>query len=349
MSLHANFDAHKLIFKFDAGTSRGILKEKITYILSIYDSHQPQVKGLGEAGPLAGLSVDDHPDFEQWLLAVCDQVRNFKVPQQETDIKEIINKIDPQAPAIRFALECALRDLLEGGKGILFPGGFTRGDQAIPINGLIWMGTKDFMKQQIDQKLAQGYNCLKLKIGALDFEEECSILHYIRSRYTDELILRVDANGAFQGAEAMAKLQQLAAYDLHSIEQPIASAQWELMAHLCRESPLPIALDEELIGLMDHTQKQTLLTHIQPHYLVLKPTLIGGLSHTCQWIELAAAQKIGWWVTSALESNIGLNAIAQFTATQDFQGHQGLGTGQLYTNNLPSKLYIKQGQLHRSA
>ena len=346
MSLQATYESHKLIFKFEAGTSRGVLKEKQTYLLTIQDRHQQNCVGIGEAGPLAGLSVDDHPDFEKWLQAACHQLGKFELPRSQTEVQEILNELDPQAPAIRFAVESALLDLHEGGQQLLFPGGFTQGHQGIPINGLIWMGSKDFMKQQIDQKLDEGYSCLKLKIGALDFEEECSILHYIRTRYPQKLILRVDANGAFQPQEAMKKLHQLARYKLHSIEQPVSRGQWDLLNDLCRNSPVPIALDEELIGLKDLDSKNELMAAIRPQYLVLKPTLLGGFMQTKQWIELAQDQNVGWWITSALESNIGLNAIAQFTASQVYEGHQGLGTGQLFTNNLPTKLYIEQGHLY---
>lgn len=228
---------------------------------------------------------------------------------------------------------------------MLFPGAFTEGSYSIPINGLIWMGDFDFMKDQIDQKIASGYNCIKIKIGAIDFEAECSLLDYIRNRYGQKISLRVDANGAFKPADVHQKLNRLSKFHIHSIEQPVLPGQHKLLRDLCLNPIIPIALDEELIGITDSDQKETLLDSIHPQYIVLKPTLLGGMDATREWIRLADQREIGWWITSALESNIGLNALAQFAATFKSKLPQGLGTGQLYTNNLPSRLYIDQGRL----
>ena len=223
------------------------------------------------------------------------------------------------------------------------------GRYSIPINGLVWMGTYDFMKKQIDKKIAAGYNCIKIKIGAIDFELECRLLDYIRSKYGQKLSLRVDANGAFKPADVRQKLKKLSTYNIHSIEQPIAPGQGLLLSDLCLNLTIPIALDEELIGITDSDKKEALLDSIRPQYIVLKPTLLGGMEATRDWIRLADQREIGWWITSALESNIGLNALAQFAASFKSELPQGLGTGQLYANNLPSRLYIAQGRLFYEA
>ncbi|MGD1840471.1 MAG: o-succinylbenzoate synthase [Thermonemataceae bacterium] len=250
-------------------------------------------------------------------------------------------------PAIHFALEIAFQDLQQGGKRQLFENDFSNGTAPIPINGLIWMGPKSIMLQQIKEKLAAGDRCIKLKIGAIDFEEELALLKYIRTQFgSEEVIVRVDANGAFKPEEALEKLKRLAELALHSIEQPIATQQWEKMAKLCEQSPLPIALDEELIGVVD---RKALLATIQPQYIILKPSLLGGWAASEAWIALAKKHNIGWWMTSALESNIGLNAIAQFTGNLSLHPtatYQGLGTGQLYHNNIPSPLEVNGGWLH---
>ncbi|MDH3710692.1 MAG: o-succinylbenzoate synthase [Cyclobacteriaceae bacterium] len=345
MPLTAVIEPCTLHFKFDAGTSRGVLHEKITYLLKIRNTAN-NLQGIGEAGPLKGLSIDDHPDFHSWLYQTCDAISKYSAPNSLQEVNSMVGKIDPQAPAIRFALEVALLDLLNGGQQMIFPSEFTQGRATIPINGLIWMGTIDFMKQQIDHKLQQGYECLKMKIGALDFEQECMVLDYIRSQAPPDLVLRVDANGAFDHEEVTTKLTQLSRYNLHSIEQPLAPNQLDALSKLCRQSSVPIALDEELIGIQEYDLKKELLDVLRPQYIVLKPTLLGGISSTREWIDLAESMGIGWWITSALESNVGLNAIAQFTASMPYKGHQGLGTGQLFTNNVPGRLFIKKAQLH---
>jgi o-succinylbenzoate synthase len=303
--------------------------------------------GWGEAAPLAGLSPDFGPDFEAKLKAVLQQAsaRTWDL-EEESVLQQVKNLLPFSLQAIRFGLETALLDLGNGGTKHILTNSFFEQGTPIPINGLIWMGTKEFMLQQIHQKLGEGFSCLKMKIGAIDFDQELELLHFIRDQKKgDELTLRVDANGAFSVKEALTKLDQLQRCALHSIEQPIQVGQWEAMRELARQSPIPIALDEELIGIYDKQEKINLLDFIKPQYIILKPSLHGGISGCSEWIELAEQRNIGWWVTSALESSIGLNAIAQFTANYKVQIPQGLGTGGLYKNNLPSKLVINEGYL----
>ncbi|WP_161891039.1 o-succinylbenzoate synthase [Pontibacter russatus] len=349
MPLQLSYMPHTLQFRFDARTSRGAISEHKVYFLNLWQAGAPEVVGVGECAPLAGLSIDDRPDLEQKLQEVMRQVNGQEVQLRAN--KPLPPELQLQDwPALRFALETAVLDLEHGGKRFIYNNAFSRGEAGIPINGLIWMGGKAFMQEQIEKKLKEGYSCLKLKIGGLDFVQELEILQSIREvACTQELTVRVDANGAFSPQEAYKKLERLARYDLHSIEQPIRQGQHEAMAQLCAYTPIPIALDEELIGVQEPEAKVQLLEHIKPQYIILKPTLVGGLAASAEWIELAEARQIGWWVTSALESNIGLNAISQFTAKYDITLPQGLGTGQLYHNNIPSTLRIEQGQLwHRA-
>ncbi len=323
----AEYSRYLLHFKEDAGTSRGVLKEKETFFVKVWDESCPEVFGMGECALFRGLSADDRKNYEEKLEEVCQRIEEVKMEELE------------EWSSIRFGVEMALQDLAMGGCQLYFPSAFTEGRQAIEINGLIWMGDKSTMLQRIQQKLEAGFHCIKLKIGAIDFEAELSLLQYIRELFSREKVeLRVDANGAFAPEEAMSKLEALAAFGLHSIEQPIRQGQWEEMAHLCRETPIPIALDEELIGVYGRKKKLELLEKVQPQYIILKPALCGGFSGAREWIELAEKRGIGWWVTSALESNIGLNALAQWVATLGNPMPQGLGTGQLYTNNLWSPL-----------
>ncbi|GAB3569240.1 o-succinylbenzoate synthase [Spirosoma luteolum] len=347
MSLKADYLKYTLHFRFEAGTSRGTLTEKTSYIVRLIDDEQPGVIGYGECGPLKGLSYDDRPDFEACLQQCCQLFNDLDLQLFSWNVPIVLNQlIEPEFPSILFGFETAMLDFLGGGQRVLFQNEFSAGQRPLPINGLVWMGTEAFMRQQIDEKLAAGYTTIKLKIGAIDFERECDLLASIRARYTPEQItLRVDANGAFSPDEAMHKLERLATYGLHSIEQPIRAGQPDLMADLCRSTPVPIALDEELIGQMEYVHKFRLLRKIQPQYIILKPTLLGGMRHCDEWIELAGRLNIGWWLTSALESNIGLNAIAQYTAQFKNLMPQGLGTGQLYHNNVDSPLRIEQGHL----
>ena len=323
-----------LNFKRPSGTSRGILTSKETFFLVI---EQEEKKGIGECNLFRGLSADDVPDYEaklQWVeqhlhlgeKALLEELKTF--------------------PSIQFGVEQAFRSVVAPQWYELFSSNFTKGKDAIPINGLIWMGSPDFMKMQIKKKLAQGFRCIKMKIGAIDFEEEYRILKALRNGFSaSDIEIRVDANGAFQATEALRYLERLATLQLHSIEQPIRAGQWEAMAELCEQTPLPIALDEELIGIFTREEKQRLLREIQPQYIILKPSLIGGYSGSEEWITLAETLGIGWWVTSALESNIGLNAIAQWTYTLRNPMPQGLGTGTLYTNNIPFPLYVENGHI----
>lgn len=327
---------YRLQFKQPAGTSRGTLHHKISWMLRVTDAQGRT--GIGECGPLPGLSYDDRPDFGTRLLRLCEQFN----AGEEAVFQESLGDY----PSIRFGFEMALRDLAGGGQRLLFPSAFTQGVQPIPINGLIWMGDVRAMERQIADKLLEGYTTLKMKVGAIDFSHEYQLLADIRERFSaEELTLRVDANGAWSPAEAGEKLNQLAALELHSIEQPIAAGQWEALASLIAKSPVPVALDEELIGLSE-TEVGRLLDTVRPPFIVLKPTLLGGFAASESWIAAAEARGIGWWVTSALESNIGLNAIAQWTATLGSLLPQGLGTGSLYTNNFACPLQTEGGFLH---
>jgi o-succinylbenzoate synthase len=330
--MKAHFKKHTLIFKNPSGTSRGVLLKKDSWFLILSKDRK---SGIGECSILKGLSYDDHPDFEKTLAMLCNQITRGETLLDLTSW-----------PAIKMGYEMALLSL----KGIhsyeLFPSFFTKGSKSIPINGLVWMGSYNFMKQQIDALLSKGFNCIKIKIGALDFDEELRLIAQLRKRYDAKTIsIRVDANGAFLFSEALSKLQKLSAFRLHSIEQPIATKQWENMAFLCKKTPIPIALDEELIGVFSKALQIQMLDQICPQYLVFKPTLLGGFSSTLQWLSLAKEKGIDWWITSALESNIGLNAIAQFTFLKNISLPQGLGTGSLFTNNIESPLVIKKGCL----
>ncbi len=332
--------AHTLHFHFEAGTSRGVLTEKISYFIQIEKDGK---KGIGEAGPLKGLSPEFEADCSETFQRIIESLP--ELPTSFDAISNFIENIPFEYPSLRMAMEMALIDWMNQGDGLYFSNPFSLQEQPIRINGLIWMGNPDFMRKQIDAKLADGYNCLKLKIGAIDFEQEIEILKEIRNRYSPaDLEIRVDANGAFRVKEAEAKLERLAAFDLHSIEQPIQVGQWDSMRELCERNILPIALDEELIGVQN---RKELLEAIRPPYIILKPTLLGGFQATNLWIEAAESLGIKWWITSALESNIGLQAIAQFTASFSNPLPQGLGTGQLYTNNFESGLYIQQGNIYQ--
>ncbi|PKV51480.1 o-succinylbenzoate synthase [Aquimarina sp. MAR_2010_214] len=332
--MEARYYKHILQFKRPSGTSRGILKTKETWFIVISDGTR---KGIGECGILRTLSIDDRPDYEDKLKWTCENI-HLGVDKLWEELVEF--------PSIQFGVEIAFRSLESDSPFLLFPSAFSHGDDRIPINGLIWMGDKEFMRQQITSKLDEGFDCIKMKIGAIDFETELNLLSYIRSQFSsDSIELRVDANGAFKPEEALDKLKRLSVYNLHSIEQPIRQGQHIEMARLCEETQLPIALDEELIGVFDVTEKKKLLQTIQPQYIILKPSLVGGFKGTKEWIDIAESFGIGWWITSALESNIGLNAIAQYTYTLNSKMPQGLGTGGLYTNNFDSPLVVSQGTL----
>ncbi|SNR61874.1 o-succinylbenzoate synthase [Hymenobacter mucosus] len=334
-----------LRFNFPARTSRGALTEHVAHYLHLSDTAQSGVKGLGEAAPLAGLSPDHRPDFESTLEGFCREFNRRQL--RELLPEEAASLVGPEWPALRFALETATLDLQHGGRRQLYNTAFGRGEAGIPINGLVWMGDAAFMRQQIEKKLVEGYACLKLKIGSLDFETELALLREIRAvAGPEQLTLRVDANGAFSPEEALGKLEQLAAFQIHSIEQPIRAGNWAAMAAICRNSPVPVALDEELIGVTDPAQQQELLATAQPAFIILKPTLVGGLGASLEWMAAAQARGIAWWLTSALESNVGLNAVSQLAGAYAAPGFpQGLGTGQLYHNNVEAPLHIRNGHL----
>jgi len=336
--LQATYQKYTLQFKQPSGTSRGVLRTKDSWFIFIKNIENPEIVGIGECGLLKGLSADDVPDYEQKVAEVCAAINNHQYW-----LGEGLSRF----PSIHFGVEMALKDLENQGSKILFPSDFTQNEMPIPINGLVWMGKKEFMFEQIKTKLADGFDCIKLKIGAIDFEEELALLKYIRQQFSaKEIEIRVDANGAFDPNNALEKLKRLADFDLHSIEQPIKQGQLLEMAELCEKTPLPIALDEELIGIFVTADKRKVITTIRPQYLIFKPSFIGGFSGTQEWIDLCTEFDIPWWMTSALESNIGLNAIAQWTATLNNPMPQGLGTGQLYTNNIDAPLEVKDGHIY---
>ncbi|WP_179353800.1 o-succinylbenzoate synthase [Winogradskyella vidalii] len=333
--MKANYKKYILDFKRPSGTSRGVMTTKETWFILLESDSK---SGIGECGILRGLSIDDRPDYEAKLKWTCQNI-NLGL---DVLIAELI-----EFPSIQFGLETAFKSLESIDKFQLFPSNFTSGKDAIPINGLVWMGTEAFMRDQIEAKIKAGFNCIKLKIGAIDFQTELDILKSIRQTFSvSDIELRVDANGAFSPNDALEKLKQLSEYQLHSIEQPIKPKQFEAMAKLCEVTPLPIALDEELIGVFSEVEKRELLQAIKPQYIILKPSLVGGFTGSMQWINSAESQNIKWWITSALESNIGLNAISQWTYTLKNKMPQGLGTGSLFTNNFPSPLSVKNGTLH---
>jgi len=330
----ATYHKYILNFKQASGTSRGILKTKETWFIILKEEGN---QGVGECGIFRGLSVDDRPDYEEKLQWVCKNIH--------LGLDVLLEKLI-EFPSIQFGLEMAFKSVESTDMFTLFPSEFTKGKASIPINGLIWMGSESFMKQQIKEKIETGFHCIKVKIGAIDFQKELELLKAIRKEYSvTDIELRVDANGAFSANNALEKLKQLSEFDLHSIEQPIKQGQVEVMARLCEQTPLPIALDEELIGVFSVTKKQELLQMIRPQYIILKPSLVGGFHGSDEWIQIAENMNIDWWITSALESNIGLNAIAQYTFTKQSNMYQGLGTGSLFTNNFSSPLQVKIGTL----
>jgi o-succinylbenzoate synthase len=333
-SFQATYQKHILKFKFDAKTSRGVYHEHTVYFLKIWNVNNPEIFGLGEAAPLKGLSIDDRPDFEKVLENICSNINHFNA--------EILSDF----PSIQFALETAWADLENGGKRMIFNTDFYHSQYKIPINGLVWMGDKQTMLHELRNKINESFSTVKLKVGGINFEDEIEILKNIRKEFSPrDITIRLDANGAFSQKDAFEKIKVLSDFAIHSIEQPISQGQLEAMTELCSKSPIPIALDEELIGKMTQEQKWEMLYFIKPQYIILKPTLLGGFSASDEWIMLAENLNIGWWVTSALESNIGLNAIAQFTSKHEITIPQGLGTGSLYENNVESPLIVKCGFL----
>lgn len=337
---HIEISERTLHFKQPAGTSRGVYTTRHSYYLTLTSDEKPDIKGIGECATLPDLSCDAKPEYDLTLRQICQMVEQMgKIPY---------DMLRPY-PSILFGLETAFAQLEANGSTCLFDTPFGHGEEGITINGLVWMGTYDEMYERLEEKLKAGFHCVKLKIGAIDFFKELDLIKHIRQAFTKEQIeLRVDANGGFTPENAMSRLEALAQYDIHSIEQPIRQHQWPKMAELCRYTPLPIALDEELIGVNVRSMKEALLDTIRPQYIILKPSLHGGMYGSTEWIELARQRGIGSWITSALESNVGLNAIAHFAA-KTYGPHvnmpQGLGTGQLFTDNIPMPLTIKGDQL----
>ena len=332
--LKAKYVKYILNFKRPSGTSRGVMATKETWFIIIEDYGK---QGIGECGILRGLSIDDCPEYEAKLQWTCSNIH--------LGLEHLLNELI-EYPSIQFGLEMAFKSIESSSEFLLFPSTFTKGFDHIPINGLVWMGSEAFMRQQISEKIEAGFTCIKLKIGAIDFKTELAILKSIRNEFSvADIELRVDANGAFSPKEALEKLKRLSHYQLHSIEQPIKPKQFEDMALLCEQAPFPVALDEELIGVFTNENKQNVLDTIKPQYIILKPSLIGGFKGSREWISAAEHRNIKWWVTSALESNIGLNAIAQWTFTLENKLPQGLGTGSLFTNNFDSPLTVKNGTL----
>ena len=325
--MFAQYEKYILHFKQPSGTSRGILTTKETYFIKITHQHKT---GIGECGIFKGLSYDDIPEYEQKLQWLCQNIyQNLDILKDE--LKNF--------PSILFGLEQALLNL-NYGEDLYFPSLFTEGKLGIPINGLIWMGSDNFMRKQIQDKINQGFRCIKLKIG-VNWQTEKKIIQDLRNNFPKEILeIRVDANGAFDLPTAQRVLEDLAQLEVHSIEQPIKTKNHKDMSILCSNTPTPIALDEELIGIISTVQKKEILEQIKPQYIILKPSLVGGFSNCDEWINLAEKMNIGWWITSALESNIGLNAIAQYTYTKQNPMPQGLGTGELFTNNIPSDLVV---------
>ena len=348
MSLKVTVSERTLHFKQPAGTSRGVYTTRKSWFVHLYDGER---EGVGECAPLPDLSCDARPDYAEVLEKMCEEF---------CQTGEINYERWRDYPSMLFGLETALLSLrshlsplTSHPSPLLFDTAFSRGEVGIPINGLVWMGSYEEMLKRMEEKLEKGFRCVKLKIGAIDFEQELDLIKRIRERFSfHEVELRLDANGAFPYEEALYKLELLSQYAIHSIEQPIRQGQWAYMAELCRESPLPIALDEELIGVNDPEMKRHMLNIIKPRYIILKPSLHGGMQGCREWIETARDMGIGSWITSALESNIGLNAIAQFASDvygDDIRMPQGLGTGQLFTDNIPMPLEIRGDKLFRQS
>jgi o-succinylbenzoate synthase len=333
--IKAAYKKYILNFKNPSGTSRGVLRRKETWFILLEENGKT---GIGETGLFRGLSIDDVPNYEEKLSWVCKNI--------DLGLSFLLDEFC-EFPSIQFGLEQAFLSLQSDSKFELFPSEFTKGRQAIPINGLVWMGDQEFMKAQIEEKLKTSFSCIKMKIGAIDFDTEVKLLKSIRKEFSSkEIELRVDANGAFSPETALEKLKILSELDIHSIEQPIQQGQLQEMAFLCENTPLPIALDEELIGVFSLEEKSRIIETINPQFIILKPSLVGGFRGSKEWIDIIESKNSKWWITSALESNVGLSAIAQFTHTLKNELPQGLGTGSLFTNNFESPLEVKNGTLH---
>ncbi|MEP0367079.1 MAG: o-succinylbenzoate synthase [Cyclobacteriaceae bacterium] len=337
--LKLEYKDYTLDFKFEAGTSRGVLKKHPIYVLKLSDSGLAPF-GYGEAAPLLRLSVDDFEGVGLELERLQAEVSKYEVPESEVAVYDLVEKLtSDHFPSVKMALETALLDLLNGGVRKIFDNAFYNDRLQIPINGLIWMEEMDHMRRQVDEKLKQGFNCIKIKVGAIKWEEELGLIDYLRSQSRD-VTIRLDANGGFPNNEVLARLKDLDKYHIHSIEQPIMPRQPEAMKLICERSKIPIALDEELIGVTKEKDRRELLDFIKPSFIILKPTLLGGYKSTLEWMDIAKNMGIDWWMTSALESNIGLNGISQFAGAFEGLSYQGLGTGQLYHNNIKSPMQI---------
>ena len=326
------FTPYRLIFRFPAGTSRGVLHEKLTYFVKVWDELCPEKIGYGEAAVFEGLSRETAQDVERDLEA-CRSYDDWHLQ----DLSHL-------SSSAFFGIEQALRDLENGGNGIYWPSRFTEGKSEIIINGLVWMGDFDLMLKRLLKKIEQGFQCIKIKIGAVKWEEEMELIRQIRLRCGNSVTIRVDANGGLSYPDCMSKLNELASLDVHSIEQPIPAGNWDEMRRICLDSPVPVALDEELIG-MRKEYREEMLSYIKPQFIILKPSLCFGFTGSSEWIQLADSHGIGWWITSALESTVGLSAIAQFTGNLNIQIPQGLGTGNLFENNFPSPLLLEGDKL----
>jgi o-succinylbenzoate synthase len=347
--MYTSFKKHTLNFRFLAGTSRGVLRHKDSYFIKVSQDKGAKLCAWGECAPLRGLSVENFASLEQKIADVCDYINHHEISfEDEAAAYTLAAQLaDEQWPSLRFGLETAFLDYFHGCDRKIMDNPWSESPfQPISINGLVWMSDKQHMLEQLKSKLAEGFSCIKIKIGAIGFEDEIALLKFIRQHYSaEEITIRVDANGAFDEKDVFRKMDALAQYAVHSIEQPVPPAHFTLMRKLCAQSPLAIALDEELIGVNGFSRRAELLDEIRPQYIILKPSLLGGMEACREWIRLAEERNIGWWMTSALESNVGLNAIAQFTATYQPKIPQGLGTGQLYHNNIDSPLLISNGHL----
>lgn len=316
------------------------MKDRTCWFVKVFDDKDPEVFGIGEVAPLPGLSVELNDSFEEDLREFIDE---FSLQSFSGDISQLQTQLPliQKKSSVMFALETALLDLFHGGTRTIYKSSFLEG-KSIPINGLIWMGGMDFMLQQIEIKIRDGFRCIKLKVGGLDFEKECDVLQYVRRKYfRDSITIRLDANGAFKPEDALYKLNELAKFNVHSIEQPVKKGS-EYLPELCAKSPIPVALDEELLGVCDNQSRRSLLDKVKPQFIILKPALHGGLHATDEWIVEAEKRKIGWWITSSLESSVGLNALAQFVSRYPIDIPQGLGTGAIYDDNFFSPLEVKK-------
>lgn len=332
-------------FSFHARTSRGTMQERICWF-AILEDEDAGVQGIGECAPLPGLSMESMEEAESMLEKLTGKADGWRIPSSEGEVFEWSKTLIPSAySSVRMAMETAWLDCMHGGKRVVFPNSFVQG-VPIPINGLVWMGDENFMENQVQQRLNQGYDCIKIKIGGIDFEKELALLHRVRANFKGQL--RLDANGAFTRSDVLTKLEALSQFDIHSLEQPLPAGD-TFLKELIRQSPIPIALDEELIPHLDYAAKAQMMDTLHPSFIVLKPTLHGGFSGCREWIELAELHGAKWWLTSALESNVGLNAICQFAAAYPVDMPQGLGTGLIYSNNVPSPLEAQGGYIRYAA